>query len=313
MLFGEYAVLGGEGCIVTAVDQRMTLTAIKTQEKIFHLDAEDVNIGEYKKPLSEIGKGEIYKGAQFVEIALKNIFAYSNKTQISCGLSIRTSSEFSSQFGLGSSSAVTVCTIKALSELFELSFSQKEIFDISYKTILDIQGKGSGFDIAAAIYGGTMYFVNGGKVVEPLAIKKLPLLIGYSGAKADTITLMNLVNEKFRNHPEELEKIYTAIEKIVERAKEALLSENWKEAGRYMNENQLLLKKLGVNTPQLEAMISTAIAKGAYGAKLSGAGGGDCMIALIPEKKRSVIRSGLEELGIKVLQIQSNAEGVRIE
>src|SRR5258708_14625502 len=63
--------------------------------------------------LSELGKGDIPKGAQFVEIAVKNI---SEKYPVSSGLKITTSSEFSSQFGFGSSSAATVCTIKALAE-----------------------------------------------------------------------------------------------------------------------------------------------------------------------------------------------------
>ena len=42
---------------------------------------------------------------------------------------------------------------KAVSEILGLNLSQKEIFDLSYKTVLDIQGKGSGFDVAAAVYG----------------------------------------------------------------------------------------------------------------------------------------------------------------
>ena len=44
--------------------------------------------------------------------------------------------------------------------------------------------------MAAAIYGGTLYFVTGGKVIEPLTINEISLVIGYTGIKADTVTIM---------------------------------------------------------------------------------------------------------------------------
>ena len=194
MLFGEHAVVYNHPCLVTAVDQRIRLTAEILDEQNFELEAEDVDVSGYSKPLSDLGKGEIPKGAQFVEIAVKNLY---EKFGLDKGLRVTTTSEFSSKFGFGSSSASTVCVVKALSELFSLNLSNKEIFDIAYKTVLDIQGKGSGFDVAAAIWGGTIYFLTGGKTIQPLAIDHLPLIVGYSGIKADTVILINKVKEKF--------------------------------------------------------------------------------------------------------------------
>src|SRR3989344_2396885 len=167
MLFGEHAVVYNHPCLVTAVDQRIRLEAEILESSNFELEASDVDVSNYKKPISELGKGEIPKGAKFVEVAVKNIY---EKFGLKKGLRITTTSEFSSKFGFGSSSASTVCSVKALSELFDLSLSNKEIFDLAYKTVLDIQGKGSGFDVAAAVYGGTIYFVNPGKVIAPLKI-----------------------------------------------------------------------------------------------------------------------------------------------
>src|SRR5258708_37736276 len=84
MLFGEHAVVYNYPCLVTAVDQRMraTVELLDTQE--FQLEAKDVKVTGYKKPLSELGKGDIPKGAQFVEIAVKNI---SEKYPVSSGRS----------------------------------------------------------------------------------------------------------------------------------------------------------------------------------------------------------------------------------
>ncbi len=327
MLFGEHAVLHGSGCIVTAVNQRMRATVELLNEPIFQLNAPDVNITNYKKPWSEIGKGDIPKGAKFVEVAVKNFLCHPELVSGShlslemlkrvqhdrIGLFVQTQSEFSSLFGFGSSSAVTVCVLKALSVLFDIKLSNKELFNLSYKTVLDIQGKGSGFDIAAAIFGGTLYFTNGGKVTKPLNVKHLPLVIGYSGIKADTVTVINQVEEKTKKDPDVVKNIYNHIAKIVEEAKVALVSDNWEACGKHMNKNQEFLQQLGVSTKKLDNMIMAASDAGAYGAKLSGAGGGDCIVALVSKNKRQVVLESIKKVGGTVIDVEVNAEGVRVE
>lgn len=301
MLFGEHAVVYGRPCIVTAVGQRMKATVELLEEPIFVLNAPDVDIKNYQKPMSELGTGDIPKGAKFVEIAIKN-FA------ITQGVKVTTKSEFSSQFGFGSSSASTVCVIKALSELTGKRLPNKQIFNLAYKTVLDIQGKGSGFDVAAAVYGGTLYFVTPGKVIKPLKLRSLPLIVGYSGIKADTVTLINQVLEKAKKYPKVVDDIYTAIGELVEAAKKAIVKEDWQTVGELMNFNEGYLAALGVEGLKLADMIYAAREAGAYGAKLSGAGIGDCMIALAPQKSRKAV-----EQTIGAINVKANVEGVRIE
>ncbi len=310
MLLGEHAVVYNHPCLVTAVDQRMKAIVEVLDSPEFQLEAEDVRVTGYKKPLSDLGKGNIPKGAQFVEIAVKNL---NEKYPLKFGLKVMTKSEFSSKFGFGSSSASTVCTVKAVSEILGLNLSQKEIFDLSYKTVLDIQGKGSGFDVAAGVFGGTLYFVTGGKVIEHLNIKSLPLVVGYSDAKADTVTLINKVKKSFANKQDRLNEIYSSIEVLVNKAKDALLKGDLKTFGQLMSTNQKYLQELGVSIDKLDNMIKAAIDAGAYGAKLSGAGGGDCMIAIAPDDKREEVKRKIVQAGGEILDIKANAEGVRIE
>jgi len=307
MLFGEHAVVYGRPCIVTAVNQRMHATVELIDQPIFQLNAPDVQIKNYKKPMSDLGNGEIPKGAKFVEIAVGNFGVRKG------GLSITTKSEFSSQFGFGSSSASTVCVIKALSELSGKKLSNRQIFDLSYKTILDVQGKGSGFDIAAAIYGGTLYFLTGGKVIKPLKITSLPIIVGYSGIKVDTITIVNEVLKKAGKYPKVIDRVYNNIERLVEQAKKSILNKDWQSVGELMNFNEGLLAVLGVEGKKLADMIYAARDAGAYGAKLSGAGMGDCMIALAPPSKVSSVKKAIEKAGGQVINIRANVEGVRIE
>jgi mevalonate kinase len=228
-------------------------------------------------------------------------------------LKITTKSEFSSQFGFGSSSASTVCVIKALAGLSGKKFSDKQIFDLAYQTVLDIQGKGSGFDVAAAVYGGTLYFITGGKVIKPLKINGLPLIVGYSGIKADTVDLMNQVKEKAKKYPEIVENIYTDISVLVDLAEKKIVQKDWQSTGELMNINQGLLESLGVSSSKLSAMIYAARDAGAYGVKLSGAGGGDCIIALAPTGKKKYVEKAIGAVGGKAIHVRTNAEGVRLE
>lgn len=310
MLFGEHAVVYDHPCLVTAVDQRIKLTAEILETEDFELNAPDVDVLNYKKSISSLGEGEIPKGAKFVEIAVKNLF---DKFEIKKGLKISTSSEFSSEFGFGSSSASTVCVVKALSQLFDLKLDNKQVFELAYQAVLDIQGKGSGFDVVAAVYGGTLYFLTGGKKIEPLNLDSLPLIVGYSGIKADTVTLINAVKEKFADDQDRLNAIYDEVEEIVEEAKREILNKNWEKLGVLMYKNQQLLIELGVSIDKLDDMIFAAIQAGAYGGKLSGAGGGDCMIAFGPEEKLEQINSEIEAVGGQILEVSTNAEGVRVE
>src|SRR3989344_531174 len=310
MLMGEHAVVYDHPCLVTAVDQRMWVTIELMDNQEFWLEAKDVGIKEHKKTLKDLGKGGIPKGAKFVELAVKNII---EKYSLKSGFKVVTKSEFSSEFGFGSSSASTVCTIKAISEIFKLNLSHKEIFDISYKTVLDIQGKGSGFDVAASVYGGTLYFLTGGRAIKPFGIKSLPLVVGYSGVKADTAQLINKVKEDYFTKKDRLDEIYNKIEVLVNQGKDALVKRDWKALGKLMNKNQEYLVELGVSSGMLDKMIEAVLQAEAYGAKLSGAGGGDCMIAIVSEVKKEAVKRAILSTGGTIVNVETDAEGVKVE
>lgn len=311
MLLGEHAVVYGHPCLVTAVDQRLSVTMELTDDALFSLDAEDVGVRGYGKPLARIGEGEIPKGARFVEQAVKNFLAA--HPMPGRGVKIVTHSQFKSTFGFGSSSASSVCVVAGLNELLGLRLDRREIFDIAYKTVLDVQGKGSGFDVAAAVYGGTLYFVTGGKEIEPVDAERLPLIVGYTGVKADTVTIVDQVKKRFQDRQVEIEGIYEQIGELSIQAKKSIIRHDWESVGELMNKDQQLLRTLGVSSELLDAMIAAAQGVGAYGAKLSGAGGGDCMVALVDAKKADAVRRAIADAGGQVLEVEPHAEGVCVE
>jgi len=314
MLFGEHAVVYNRPCLVAAVSQRLFVEVEKNSENKILLDAPQMKVSDFAVSLTDLDK-EQPKEVRFVLEAVKNFF---RKYNIESGLKIKTESQFSAEYGFGSSSAVTVCTIKALSEIFEVKMAEKEIFDLSYKTVLDIQGVGSGFDIAAAIYGGVIYFLTGGKRIEPLEIKNIPLIVGYTGVKASTSEIVKAVKVEMEKDSEYYEKAYDDILQIVEKAKTAMGNSSWPEVGRLMTENQGILRKFkapsveyGVSSEIIEKLIEVCQRAGAFGAKLSGAGVGDCIIAL--GENRGEIEKAIKEAGGTPVSVNVDYQGLKIE
>lgn len=314
MLFGEHAVVYNRPCLVAAVSQRLFVEIEKILENKILIEAPEMKISWLEILLTDLDK-EQPKKARFVLEAIKNFF---KKYKLESGLKIKTKSQFSAEYGFGSSSAVTVSTIKALAELFGIKMKKKEIFDLAYKTALDIQEVGSGFDIGAAIYGGVIYFLTGGKIIKSLKVRDIPLIVGYTGVKASTSEIVKQVKTEMEKDPDYYEKLYDNIAQIVEKAKREIENSNWPEVGRLMNVNQEILRKFkvpskeyGVSSEIIEKLIEASLEAGAYGAKLSGAGVGDCIIALGENKLK--IEKSIKEAGGTPVSIDIDYQGLRIE
>lgn len=291
MIMGEHAVVYGYPSIVTAVDKRLVVEAHELQESADIIEAPQV------------------KNTLFIQEAIRDA---KKAFGISTGVRVRTESSFSNAYGFGSSSAVVVATIKALGSLFGKTIGQRALFDMAYRIVLGVQRVGSGFDVAAAVYGGTLLFRTGGKQIVPLPLS-VPLIVGYTGVKADTPTIVRSVAETRHKNRDKTEEIFTGIGELVLKAKNSLVHSRWQELGDLMNECHAYLKKLGVSTPMLERLVAAARQGGAWGAKLSGAGGGDCMIAIAPSEKRKAISKAIENAGGEVVRVVTGAVGVTVE
>lgn len=314
MLLGEHAVVHGRPCLVTAVDARlhMTLTAAPVDD-VFTIEAPDVGVEGARRRMAEAFAGgqALARGTRFIESSLalfRDQFGWSG------GVHIRTRSDFASTLGLGSSSATVACTLYGLAALTGRALDPHTLFELGLEAIRRVQTLGSGFDLAAAIFGGTLLYQNAApRRIERLDPPPLPLVVAYSGVKADTTTLVRDVGERLARRPGDVNAIFDVMGNLAMEGRDALVAGAWAHLGELMDMQHGLAHALGVDGAKLAALVFAARAAGAYGAKLSGAGGGDCVIALAAPERRAAVEAALEAAGGSIVRSAPHAPGVRVE
>ncbi|MEM1415367.1 MAG: mevalonate kinase [Myxococcota bacterium] len=182
--------------------------------------------------------------------------------------------------GLGCSAAIGVAVIDALDGLYGVERTPAERGEVSLVWEKVFHGSPSGIDNAVAAAGGVVRFVRG-EGIAPVAVgAPLPLVVAHSGVAASTKVVVGGVRERWEADAARMDRIFDAIAELVGRAETALAAGALDTLGELMNANQTELEAMGVSTPELEALCRTARDAGALGAKLTGAGGGGCMVAL---------------------------------
>lgn len=270
MLLGEYAVLYGKPALVCALNKTITVTVNPRHDNKIHIHSEQ--LGTHVTDLTSI---QLVKPFEFTLSVFKHM-----QKKLRHGCDVYINADFSHQIGFGSSAAVTVATIAALNTWIDIQLSPNELVQHAHKVIKDVQTTGSGADVAASVYGGIIAYQ-----INPLVIEKfmleLPLTIVYSGYKTPTPIAIKTVENNFADHPETFEKICAAIGTLAKEGINAVRAKNINELGRIMNAQQQLMHELGVNDPKLQSLIDELLTdKRIAGAKISGAGMGDCVIGI---------------------------------
>lgn len=192
--------------------------------------------------------------------------------------------------GLGSSAALAVAIIRALSLHFNLKYTDEEVNSLAYESEKVIHGTTSGIDNTLATYGRFVLF----KRVEPSKMEEIdvpepiPLVIGLTGVTSLTAKMVTNVRSAWEKNKSLYERLFNEINELALEAVQAIQAYDLEKLGELMNINQGLLNALQVSSRELEEMNEIARNAGALGAKLTGAGGGGAMIALCPENANQV-------------------------
>jgi mevalonate kinase len=150
-----------------------------------------------------------------------------------------------------------------------------------------LHGKASGVDVALAVHGGIGVFRRSSGL-RPIQIPPLRVLVGPSGAPRSTSAMVEKVAQATSGSVDD--DRLRELGNLTDSGTTSLLNGDLAALGKAMDRAQNLLGGLGVSTPLLDALCDVSRKLGAYGAKLTGAGGGGAVIALAPGHEKDVLR-----------------------
>lgn len=208
--------------------------------------------------------------------------------------------------GLGCSAALGVAVLRALDAAVGHEAEDAEIADRALAWERVFHGDPSGLDNTISAYGGVVCFQKG----EPLARldvrKPLRLVIGHSGEASSTRAMVALVRRQRERDEARFARTLDAISTLTSNGRLALEAGDIRALGQLLDLNQHLLSGWMLSTTAIEEMCAVARDAGATGAKLTGAGGGGCMVALVEgEDEGRAVRSAISSLGREAFVVEA--------
>ena len=287
ILFGEHFVVYDKPALVSAIDLRAYVEA--------EPQAKDVVLDGW------FGENPAIRASKYV----------AEKLGYDGGIKLKIRSEIPESVGLGSSASVSVAAAAATSILISGELDLRLVMEAAHEGERLVHYRPSGIDTAvASLGGGGIYSRSGG--FKKLSLNLDEILIVDTGKTRRTGDMVNRVKEFKTLNREAFEKILTEAEQIIYEALDALRSSNLELIGKLMLRNQELLRVVGVSSREIEDAIKLCLKAGAYGAKLTGAGGGGCVIAIADYEKMDRIRKELEKV-FSAMRTKLMADGVKAE
>jgi mevalonate kinase len=285
-LFGEHAVVYGEPAVPCAIERRATVTVERRDDSQLRVQARDLTLDGFtvtwggrtdSRPDVDVPTPLVEAAMGYIDGAIEQALDAAGRTGV--GFDITVESEIPLGAGLGSSAAVVVAGIDAATRELGVELDPATVADRAYQVEYEVQdGEASRADTFCSAMGGAVR-VQGDDCRRVHDVPTLPFVIGYDGHSGDTGELVAGVRALKDEYEFAADTVET-IGDIVRAGESALKNEDIEEVGRLMDFNHGLLSALGVSARSLDAMVWAAREADAAGAKLTGAGGGGCIVAL---------------------------------
>lgn len=272
ILMGEHSVVYGHTAIACALSQKLRIHWQTRQDTKIIIKSE---LSHFQTSLADLAHCDFPPKLNWVIRCLQ-----SDPSNLKTGLNIQIESDFAETLGLGSSAAVLAAMIGGLDHLSNRHRTVQQQFKAGLKIIHQIQGQGSGTDLAASLSGGIIHFDPNRTQIEKNETQ-LALSLVYSGYKTPTATVLQQVANQWADMPQQLHSLYQLMGSTTELAYQALCQQNWPGFAQQMNRYQGLMDTLGVNDATLSHLVY-ALRKdpNIAASKISGSGLGDCVIGL---------------------------------
>jgi mevalonate kinase len=307
VIFGEHFVLYNNEAIVAAINRRCFGIAEPTKDLEVRIES---NLEMYNSPCTkEHATKSIVQASRRKLLEPLNAFCQNilKKYAPEVGLQIHIKSELIVGAGLGSSAASCVMLAGILRSIIA-GKDGKEISSIDRKWIFEnaldgeqmIHNKSSGVDCYVSTYGGLVHFASstGTSGITTIENQPLPLFLINTHKSHETSELVSHVRRLSRNRPKYFNEIASDASAISATGIRAIGKGSLEEIGRLMTDNHKLLRKVGVSNKEIEKIIGICLRCGALGAKITGAGGGGCILVLARPETISALNAALNGLNL---------------
>jgi mevalonate kinase len=227
------------------------------------------------------------------------------------GAEITIRSELPPRQGLGSSAAVTVSTIKALTQSLGIELDNETVAKIGHKVENEVQGKASPADTFVSSTGGVVLVEE--TKTSHLAQLDMPIIIGATGVERATRDVIAFVSDLKKRYPSVVSDVMSSMGDITRLGEHKLAEGDLVSVGELMNINQGLLESLGVSDVTLSRLIYAARTAGALGAKITGAGRGGCILAIATDGKVDHVTQAIAKQGALALTTAISSLGLHVE
>jgi len=292
ILFGEHSVVYGYPALAAGIPDGIQLAATETdpgQPLRLRVPQWDVDLTlrpNHDDPLSR---------------AIHEVMSHCDGPVT--GWDIDGQAKIPARAGCGSSAALCVALARLVlgphteaSEVVDASMAGERIF----------HGTPSGLDSEIATRGGVLRYTRADGVEPQKAFPSFSIVVANTCKPRSTAMQVANVRARKTRFPHVVEPTLTALGNLVDDAWKSIISCNYNDLGELMNVSHELLSALGVSCPEVEAAIAAASKAGALGAKLTGAGGGGCILAL-PSNSPAELVARLKHQGIEVFSMEVRA------
>jgi mevalonate kinase len=312
ILAGEHFVVMGKPAIAMAVNLYSRVKVSRIEDSTIHVKSTSLKAsGSFQsgKYVPDTGTVDAAKALEPIQVMVSHMTKRAGlRVQ---GLDIEIDSNMPLAAGLGSSASVAVSLIAALSKLLGMKTSREEIRELAFIPERIVHGKPSGIDQTTATYGGVITF-SLEKGFEPVTTRyDVPIVIGNTGIPRSTGEQVMKVRSISLEHPNEFNLVAARAAEISREAREAIKKGELNRLGELMNDNHELLRSLDLSNTKLEELITAARSSGALGAKLTGAGGGGCMIAVVAPGTEDRVAEAIARSGGEPFTVKTDREGVK--
>ncbi len=300
ILFGEHAVVYGQPAIAVPVTQVQAQVTVEDGE-------EGQGIVIVAKDLGRILRlegGESDEALSPLSATVANALKYLG-LNLEHDLTITIESTIPIARGLGSGAAVSTAVTKALAGYFSRDLAVQEVSSLVYEVEKLYHGTPSGIDNTVIAFERPVYFIRDWKLeIFPVG-KPLLFVIADTGVESSTKIVVGAVRLAWEKSKDRYEALFRSVGDIAARARRAIERGKVRQVGHLMDENHRLLQVMGVSSSELDALVEAARRSGALGAKLSGAGRGGNMIALVTPQTCERVKGALKREGAqRVIQTQ---------